>query len=116
MSGHLTASMRERIKREIDHYKMSVRRVRITCAEADKHTNDLIEKIEGIVSGAPDKKYSHVFALAFTVESDHDAEHTGDIPPAVIAKAIYARVQNLLECGEIHEAIGPPCDTAEEEA
>ena len=57
-------------------------------------------------------KYNHAFDIAFSVISD--TPNGEDITAEQFAAAIRKRVDELLACGEMLEAIGAPFDTYEQ--
>jgi len=58
-------------------------------------------------------RYSHVFTIAFSLESDsHDAE---DVSPHRLASAARLRIIECLENDEMLEAVGSPDQTFEKE-
>ncbi len=59
------------------------------------------------------KKFNHAFSLGFSVESDDQSGM--NIPTSTITEGLLFRIANLIECGEMYEAIGPPYDTYENE-
>jgi hypothetical protein len=58
-------------------------------------------------------RYSHVFTIAFSLESDsHDAE---DVTAQRLANAARLRINECLENDEMLEAVGSPDQTFEKE-
>lgn len=56
-------------------------------------------------------KYSHVYSVAFSLESDH-AEGE-DVTPEMLRAALMKRVSDLDAHGEWEEAVGCPIDSCE---
>jgi len=60
------------------------------------------------------KTYNHAFDLAFEVRGSTSPSGE-DVTPEQMAQAIFAKVKELLACGEMLEAVGCSFDTYEEE-
>ena len=59
------------------------------------------------------KKYNHAYTVAFSVNSDREAD--ADIDKQEIINALLERIVNLSEHDEWDEALGSPFDTYENE-
>jgi len=57
------------------------------------------------------KKYNHLYAMAFSVNTDRDKDAPVDVNE--ILAAIYRRVADVTEHKEWNEAICPPLETVE---
>lgn len=55
--------------------------------------------------------YSHMFTLAFTVETHHTGEEDDPVPVEELKVGLAKRVQDLEDNSEWHEAVGGPFDT-----
>jgi hypothetical protein len=53
------------------------------------------------------KTYNHLYAVGFSVDSDHRGEATAD----EILQAMLARWREIRLTGEVHEAVGIPDET-----
>lgn len=61
------------------------------------------------------KRFDHLFALGFSVQTDAPCESADTYPePSEIRTAIQSRLDKLSD-DELVESIGVPCDTIEEE-
>lgn len=54
-------------------------------------------------------RYSHVFSIAYTVESDDELGE--EVTDQQHYAAILRRAKQALDSGEMQEAVGPPEDT-----
>lgn len=54
-------------------------------------------------------RYSHLYSIGYSITSE--TEDGSDITPEQHAAAIYARVKDSLDSGEMHEAVGVPLES-----
>ena len=78
--------------------------------EDPKHTKDSIK--EYLEQTYPSKKYNHAFSIAFSIESDNDAEN---VTNKELLKGLIRRIHMILqeEEGDFIECCGLPFDTYE---
>lgn len=57
--------------------------------------------------------YNHAFDIAFEIPGSKCPEGT-DVTPEMMVAALNRRIANLLESGEMLEAVGAPFDSHEE--
>lgn len=55
--------------------------------------------------------YSHMFTIAFSVETPHTGAEDDRVPAEDIKQALLKRIQDLDAHAEWHEATGAPDDT-----
>lgn len=80
-------------------------------ALAEYFSEDIKDRLEDRKS----PKYNHMFALAFSIDTDFDADESHKIPSSELRAAIERRMDNLDASGDLEwaEAIGLPLDTYE---